>query len=282
MIKIIQDSSLRHNKIQTSPIHKWDNNDFRQVDDCVAIESPLEIRIGHQSDTLHTLAVTMCSPTDIIDLVTGYLLTENITKDINHLHNIEVFDNEMGLIAEVFLSEDIDIQPYLNKRQGPVHASCGICGKTDFDDVLVFNYADLKPSSLNISSELLCSLPKKLNQTQHAYQKTGGLHACALFDFTGELLLMREDVGRHNALDKLIGAASKQGLLPLNDLIILLSGRISFELVHKSLMAGAMTLCAIGAPSSLSIETAQSNGMNLIGFIQASGYNHYTLTTHKP
>lgn len=282
MIKIIQDSSLSHNKIQTSPIHKWDNNDFRQVDDFIATESPLEIRLGHQPEKFHTLAVTMCSPADIKDLVTGYLLTENIINNLKDLQKIEVFDNEIGLITEVLISEDIDIQPYLNKRQGAVHASCGICGKTDFDDLLVFNYANLKPSTHNLSSEVICSLPRKLKQAQLAYKKTGGLHASALFDKNGNIILMREDVGRHNALDKLIGAALKQWLLPLNDSTILLSGRVSFELVHKSLMAGAMTLCAIGAPSSLSIETAQSNGMNLIGFIQASGYNHYTSTTHNP
>lgn len=275
MIKIIQDSPLRHNKIQSSPIHKWLNNEIHQVDDYIAIESPLEIRLGQSDDNFQTLTTTMCSPDDIQDLVMGYLYTENIIKNKSEIIKIEVFDNTIGLVAEVLLSNSINISTFLNKRQGVVHASCGICGKTDFDDVLVFKYKHLKTFNAALTPELICSLPEKLNQAQAAFQKTGGLHASALFNSDGKLRLIKEDIGRHNALDKLIGAALEQNLLPLTDAIIVLSGRVSFELVHKSLMAGAMTLCAIGAPSSLSIEIAANNGMNLIGFAHESGYNIY-------
>lgn len=275
MIKIIQDSRLSHNKIQSSEISKIKNHDYCQQSDYLAVETPLEIRLGHNQTQLHSFAVTMCSPADIEDLIVGYLFTEAIIQKPQDIESIHIFDNELGMVAETILVKSIDYKKYLNKRQSRVHASCGVCGKTEFDDLLTFNYPTTTTQNPEIPAEIIQSLPEKLNQQQQAFAQTGGLHASALFDQLGNLLDVKEDIGRHNALDKLIGAALNKDSIPLSECVVLLSGRISFELVHKSLMAGVKTLTAIGAPSSLSVEIAKVNQLNLIGFIKADGYNVY-------
>ena len=267
---------MTHNKIQKTEISKFTNSGSKQMPDYLAVEAPLEIRLtSNDSKEFATFVITMCSPEDIEDLVYGYLFTENIISQVVDIININIFDNELGLIAEVELDQSVNYKKHLNKRQGMAHASCGICGKTDFDDMLTFNYTKLKSSPENIPEGIIQSLPEKLNQQQQAFKTTGGLHACALFNNQGQLLCVREDIGRHNALDKLIGVALQKQFLPLSDCIILLSGRISFELVHKSLTAGVSTLAAIGAPSSLSVEIARLNGLMLLGFVNSDCYNVY-------
>ncbi|VAW35751.1 Sulfur carrier protein FdhD [hydrothermal vent metagenome] len=276
MIKIIQEYRLSNNKIQKLEIYKLNKNTVQQTDDYTAIEAPLEIRLGHDADSFQTLAVTMCSPSDIAELVTGYLFTENIIQRVSDILKIDVCNNELGIISEVILAKSICYDKFLNKRHGMIHASCGICGKTEFDDLLTYNYPAIIPSNNTYAADVILSLPQKLHKQQQAFLQTGGLHASALFSLAGDIILIKEDIGRHNALDKLIGAAIKQNLVPLSDYIILLSGRVSFELVHKSLMAGARILAAIGAPSSLSIEIAKVNDMTLLGFIKTAEYNIYS------
>ena len=266
---------MSQNKIQKSKILKIDENDSHQINDYLAVEAPLEIRLGHKSNEFKSFAITMCSPDDIGDLIYGYLFTENIIGEKSDILEINIFDNDLGLIAEVILGKSIAYEKYLNKRHGMVHASCGVCGKTEFDDLLTFNYPKLQLSANSISIEIIQSLPSMLNQHQQAFTKTGGLHASALFNANGDLIIAKEDIGRHNALDKLIGTALQQGLLPLTDYIVLLSGRVSFELVHKSLMAGVSSLAAIGAPSSLSVEIAKLNHLQLFGFVRNGGFNEY-------
>jgi FdhD protein len=271
---------MSHNKIQKTKISKVSHNESQPMTDYLAVEAPLEIRLTSNltsSDTKEfaTFVITMCSPENIEDFIYGYLFTESIISQTDDIIEINIFDNDLGLIAEVELDQAINYKKHLNKRQGMAHASCGICGKTDFDDMLTFNYTKLKSSPSKIPESIIQSLPEKLNQQQHAFKSTGGLHACAVFDKIGQLLHVREDIGRHNALDKLIGVALQKQLLPLSDCIILLSGRISFELVHKSLIAGVSTLAAIGAPSSLSVEIAKLNEMQLIGFVKPEGYKQY-------
>jgi len=266
---------LAHNKTQKSKIYKCSNNVIVEKDDDIAIECPLEIRLGHNNNEFQTLAITLCTPTDITDLIYGYLFTENIIIESKDILEIKIFDNDLGLIAEVLLNHKIAFEKFLYKRQGMVHTSCGVCGKTEFEDLLTFDYHRLEKPLNDIDPSIICSLPEKLSQKQQGFIKTGGLHACALFDSQGHILFIKEDIGRHNALDKLIGCALQQQLMPLNNDIILLSGRISFELVHKSLIAGLSHLSAIGAPSSLSIEMAQLNGLRLMGFVKAEGFNTY-------
>ncbi len=275
IVKIIQEYSLNHNKIRLINIVKYNNELVISREDSIAIESPLEIRLGYHKGSFQTLAITLCSPDEIVDLVYGQLYSEGIISHCSDVLSIQVFDNELGLIAEVILLKSIDYNKYLNKRHGMIHASCGICGKTEIDDLLTFQYTKNKQPIKSLSTHEICMLPEKLCQSQLAFKETGGVHACALFDKTGELLLLKEDVGRHNALDKLIGRALLQKLLPLSNKTILLSGRVSFELVHKALISGVTTLAAIGAPSSLSIEIAQANNLRLLGFVKNTGFNEY-------
>lgn len=261
------------NKTQKTTISKQNGNVVNSICDYIASETPLEIRLGHSNHEFKSLAITLCSPDDIDDLIYGYLFTESIIRQAVDILSINTFDNDLGLIAEVILDKSIAYDEFLNKRHGMVHASCGVCGKTEFDDLLTFNYHEIKPQK--IDPLIIQSLPHKLNQAQTAFKQTGGLHASALFDDKGELIMVKEDIGRHNALDKLIGAGLQQGLLPLSQYTVLLSGRVSFELVHKSLMAGVPTLAAIGAPSSLSVEVTNLNKLNLIGFLKDDGFNVY-------
>ena len=266
------------NIIQKSILQHVNENGKVAKQDCLAVESPLEIRIGYENnqDGFFTLAITLCSPSDIKFLVTGYLYSENIIKKYSQIHNIEIYESEFGTIAEVILDNRIDIQNHLHKRQSVMHSSCGVCGKTEFDELMMISYSEIKSSSIQISDDIITSLPEKLNSHQKGFAQTGGIHASALFDKDGQLIFVKEDIGRHNALDKTIGKALIDDMLPLTNHIILLSGRVSFELVHKALMAGLSTLVAIGAPSSLSVELAKANNLTLIGFVKINSFNIYT------
>jgi len=262
-------------KTQKATIKKHTIDGSCQLEDSIAIESPLEIRLGHDKEHFQTLAITLCTPDNIEDLIYGYLLTEGIIAGQSDVIEINLFDNELGLIVEVILTKSIAYAKNLNKHQGMIHASCGMCGKTEIDDLLMFDYAPLEKNGNKINPKIICSLPEKLWQSQKSFVQTGGTHASALFDDEGQLICVREDIGRHNALDKLIGYCLQQNLLPLSGKIILLSGRVSFELVHKSLIAGVTTLAAIGAPSSLSVEIAKLNELQLLGFVKGLGFNRY-------
>ncbi|MEZ5495418.1 MAG: formate dehydrogenase accessory sulfurtransferase FdhD [Gammaproteobacteria bacterium] len=264
---------MPHNKIQHSKISRFKNNEIETVDDLVAVELPLEIRLGY-ADQFTTLVITMCSPADIEDLIYGYLYSEGIIDNINQIENIEVFDVDFGVVAEVRCSKDVEIDKNLSKRQSVSHSSCGICGKTEIDAIITKNYPKIIKQPL-LSSNQIFTLSQQMKQQQGAFQQTGGVHACALYDEKANLLSVKEDIGRHNALDKLIGESLVKGLLPLSKNIILLSGRVSYEMIHKSLMSGVSHLVAIGAPSSLSIELAKVNNLHLYGFVKNDSYNVY-------
>lgn len=266
---------MSHNKILQTEILKSCDNKVHNKSDFVAVETPLEIRLGHDKDKFYSLATTMCSPDDIKDFLCGYLYTENIINKAKEIIQVDLFNSEMGLISEIILDKSIDYDKFLNQRHSFVHASCGVCGKTKLDELLTYKYPQIKPVNKDVAPHIIQSLPDKLSDHQQAFAKTGGIHASALFTNDGDLVLAKEDIGRHNALDKLIGAALNNKILPLNDYILLLSGRISFELVHKSLIAGVKHIAAIGAPSTLSIEIAKFNNMSVYGFVKSSGFNQY-------
>lgn len=276
---------MPHNKVKLIQLDKFSEQNFVRKDDYLAVESPLEIRVGHDAVKFYTLAVTLCTPAEIEHLVYGYLFTETIISQANDILSVQVFDNEFGLVVEILLIKEVEFSSYLNKRSHTVHTSCGLCGKTSFDDLLTCNYPTIDKANSSVPNSVILSLPQKLNQQQKSFAQTGGLHASALYSLQGELLILKEDIGRHNALDKLIGVALEQDLLPLTDYIILLSGRVSFELVHKSLLAGLSTLVSIGAPSSLSVEVAKFNNLTLLGFIKPDQFNVYhnqNLAISKP
>ncbi len=275
MIKIIQDYPLPYNKIQRQSICQFKANKRLKRDDFLAVEMPVEIRLSQKNQHFETLTITMCSPTEIADLVYGHLFTEAIITEVNQVLSIELFDEAFGVIVEVVVKASVDFNNHLNHRSKVAHASCGVCGKNSLEHIFMQKYPKIV-SDVEVSADVILSLPEKIHDKQLAFSQTGGVHACGLFSATGELLYLREDIGRHNALDKLIGVALQKNMLPLSNLTILLSGRVSFELVHKCLMAGTATVAAIGAPSSMSVEVAQLNGLTLIGFIKKNRYNIYT------
>jgi len=257
---------------------------FELKEDLVATEEPLEIVLVYNKNNkpvYKTISITMRTPGDDENLVRGFLFTEGIllhpTKEING------FEYRFSCQGDVFEQQTILVhlkpEAYPNIDQLDRHfytnSSCGVCGKTSIDLVLDNCSFLLKKESPLVTNKTLFSLMDTLTKDQRLFQLTGGIHACGLFDTDGNLLDKAEDVGRHNALDKLIGKALMNEFIPLDDKIILLSGRASFEMIHKACMAGTAVVAAVGAPSSLAVETAEAMGMSLIGFLKAGSANIY-------
>ena len=252
--------------------------------DLLAVEEPLEIRLGYGDATdrqQRSISVTMRTPGHDFELALGFLFTEGIIQTRQQVHSIryctdlgrqEATDN----IVRVELTPDVAVDLRNSERNFYTTSSCGVCGKASIEAVRNTGCPVLPASQPFIDAEIVHELPRKLRDAQAVFAHTGGLHAAALFDQNGTLLLLREDVGRHNALDKVIGAALQQGLLPLHDSLLFLSGRISFELVQKALMAGIPLVAAVGAPSSLAVQIADEVGMTLLGFVRNQSFNIYT------
>jgi FdhD protein len=254
------------------------------TDDCLVTEEPLEIILKYQKNgnTVHkTLSITMRTPGDDENLVRGFLFTEGVLK--NPVNEIDQFEFRFNCNAEPVEQQTIivhlkdGIYPEIDnlERHFYTSSSCGVCGKTSIDLALDNCSFILKKNWPVISLDILYDLPELLNHTQEIFQKTGGIHACAIFDTQGKVLLTAEDIGRHNALDKLVGKALMQSIVPLQDHLILLSGRASFELVQKAFMIGTPILAAVGAPSSLAVETAEAFGLTLVGFLKKGKANVY-------
>ena len=260
-----------------------DKNSFASspAEDLLAVETPLEIRIvyGPEADRQQkNISVTMCTPGHDTELATGFLFTEGIIRnreDILKCIALEEAGNSGGNIVIAELMPGITFDPKKIERHFYTSSSCGVCGKSSIEAVKnVFSKTEVK-DQIGISAPVLTKLPDTLRKQQEVFEHTGGLHASALFDLKGELLLTREDVGRHNALDKLIGAALTSGDIPLDHHILLLSGRASFELIQKAAMAGIKFVCAVGAPSSLAVELAKECEMTLVGFLRDGRFNIY-------
>jgi FdhD protein len=217
----------------------------------------------------------MCTPGYDEELATGFLFTEGLIKkkdDIVRCLSLSESGNNI-VIAE--LKPGISFDPKKIERHFYTSSSCGVCGKSSIDAVKnVFTNERVK-DNISISASVITKLPEALRKQQEVFEHTGGLHASALFDLNGRLLLTREDVGRHNALDKLVGAALMAEYLPLDHHILLLSGRASFELIQKAAMAGIKIVCAVGAPSSLAVELAKETNMTLVGFLRDGRFNIY-------
>jgi FdhD protein len=231
------------------------------VDDRVAVEEPLEIRVGGAP-----IAVTMRTPGHDEELALGFCVSEGIPARAARPPE-DLAANTIEIAAEGFDAAAL-------KRNFYTSSSCGVCGKGALEAIAVD--APRVESDLNVPSELVAVLPDRLRAAQHAFAVTGGLHATGLFDRRGELLCVREDVGRHNAMDKVVGWSLGAGLLPLADKILCVSGRLSFELVQKAAVAGCPMLVAVGAPSSLAVELARDRGITLCGFVRDGSLNVYT------
>ncbi len=252
--------------------------------DQLAAEEPLEIRVGFEADGQRqhrTLSVTMRTPGHDEELAAGFLLTEGIIHDKADLLGIIPCPDvqkaeEAGNVVRAELAAHVKVDFAAMERHFYTSSSCGVCGKTSIDAVRTASCPVLPATGPHLRYAVVHQLPDKLRAAQAGFEQTGGQHASALFTPQGELLLLREDVGRHNALDKVIGAALLAGWLPLHQHILLVSGRVSFELVQKAAAAGIGILAAVGAPSSLAIQAAESFGMTVLGFVRNERFNVYS------
>ena len=253
--------------------------EVRQRSDAVATEEPLEIRVHHDGDD-YLSSVTMRTPGNDFELASGWLLAEGIVRrhdDVTRMAycvDRNVGEEQRYNIVNVHLRTDVQRNLSSIERNFFTTSACGVCGKAGIDQLAT--KAHRIDSTLSVRAETIRSLPEKLRSAQGVFERTGGLHAAGLFDSSGELLGLREDVGRHNALDKLLGWALLEKMLPLSDCIVLVSGRASFELAQKSVVAGLPVMCAVSAPSSLAIQVAEDFNMTLIGFLRDDRFNVYT------
>ena len=245
----------------------------------MAAEEPLEIRLSGTP-----LAVTMRTPGDDFDLVHGFLATEGVIAsdaDVLALRYCDSVDDDgrnTYNVVDVDLAAGVQPPQAALDRNFLTSSSCGVCGKASIDAIRTRTRHDVAADALRLPLEVLLTLPDRLRAAQQVFEKTGGLHAAGLFTAAGELVALREDVGRHNAVDKVVGDAVRAGRLPLAGHVLMVSGRASFELTQKAAMAGIPVLAAVSAPSSLAVELAADVGITLVGFLRGDGCNVYTRT----
>jgi FdhD protein len=264
--------------VSTTPIKikKASSHQLFDANDQLAIEEPLEIQIIYQDKTdriQRTISITMRTPGNDEDLALGFLFTEGIIQNKRQIANTHISPFENKALITINENETLNLQN--TERNFYTTSSCGVCGKTSIEaikTISIYNITD----NIHISPSVFYQLEQQLRKQQTLFDSTGGLHASALFNLEGNFITLREDVGRHNALDKLIGAAFSKEELPLTNKILLLSGRASFELVQKATMAGIKIIAAVGAPSSLAVQLAEEAGITLVGFLRNEQFNIYT------
>ncbi|MFN7944544.1 MAG: formate dehydrogenase accessory sulfurtransferase FdhD [Blastocatellia bacterium] len=251
--------------------------------DLLAVEEPLEIRLGFATEdnfAHKSISITMRTPGSDFELATGFLFTEGIITSADQIEQIRhcgkpVGEAQLHNVVRIDLKTGAKVDFKRLERHFYTSSSCGVCGKTSIE-ALQTAACPVLPEGPIVAAQVIHELPSKLRAAQAVFDCTGGLHASALFDAEGRLLALREDVGRHNALDKLIGAELLERRVPLNNYILLVSGRASFELVQKALMGGLPILAAVGAPSSLAVQLAREFRMTLLGFVRENRFNVYT------
>lgn len=256
-----------NHQIQEVFITRYRSGNKQIEDDFVAIESPLQININHRPTT-----ITMRTPGDDIALALGFLFTEGMLGNIDDIEVISQIDkNTVNIIPR----EGYKIEAASLERNFYSTSSCGVCGKSSVESIMSKSKYVPPVKNTEIKHETLFGLQEHLRSLQAAFEVTGGIHASAIFDPDGRYLYHSEDVGRHNALDKLIGHALMAGKIPLDEHILLLSGRASFELIQKASMAGIPIIASVGAPSSLAVDLASANELTLVGFLKKTGFNVY-------
>lgn len=251
--------------------------------DLLAVEEPLEIRLAYHRNGRReqkSISITMRTPGDDFALACGFLFGEGIVTSAADVTGVRHCGPAVGPlklrnVVRVELAPHVAIDFERLQRHFYTSSSCGVCGKTSIEALGVAGASDLE-DHVRVLAEVLHRLPDELRRSQNVFDQTGGLHASALFDADGRLLIVREDVGRHNALDKLIGSELLAGRLPLEGKVLLVSGRSSFELVQKALVARIPIMAAVGAPSSLAVELARQFGMTLVGFLRGGRFNIYS------
>ena len=263
---------------------KYESKVLNEFDDQISIEEPLEIILKYKDKKTwveKTISITMRTPGHDEDLVRGFLFNERVVEQINHIDNIELVGDPVGqyklknkAVATINNSENIDIDKI--KRNFLTNSSCGVCGKTSLDSLEIIKKDKILRSTPKINHEIIMKSPLMLRQNQSEFAKTGGIHASGLFDKKGNVIALREDVGRHNALDKLIGLVLKENLLDNNSQFLTCSGRLNFDLVQKALMANIGVLVGVGAPTSLAVDLAKKFNMTLVGFVKDKSFNIYS------
>jgi len=262
-------------------ITKVTSNGSNVAPDLMAVEEPLEIRVGYGllgDRQQKSLSVTMRTPGHDYELATGFLFTEGIIDFYDQIESIKYCEDvgrqeEKENVVRVELKPDVKLDLDKLQRNFYTSSSCGVCGKSSIEAVNVT--CQRVADNIQFSNEVIHGLPNKLREAQQIFEHTGGLHAVGLFDLNGKLLLTREDVGRHNAMDKIIGACLFKKEIPISNGIIMLSGRASFELIQKALRAGVPVIAAVGAPSSLAVSLAKDMGVTLMGFVRENSFNVY-------
>ncbi len=261
-------------------ITRVENGTSASAEDLLVTEEPLEIRLGYGPEHDRTeirLSVTMRTPGNDEELARGFLYTEGLITDAGQLLRVAYCENvkeeERGNVVRAELHPSVEVDPAKWQRNFYTTSSCGVCGKSSIEAVQV-NCPTPLPKAPELSHALVTALPDRMRAAQTVFKHTGGIHAAALFNAQGELLLLREDVGRHNAVDKVIGAAQLVNL-PFDACVLLVSGRAGFELVQKCVVAGIPAMAAVGAPSSLSVQLARASGLLLIGFLRDQRFNIY-------
>jgi len=258
--------------IQLTQVTEWDDGNVRTTQDSLAAEEPLEIRLGGIP-----LTVTMRTPGNDLELAAGFLLTEGIIKTPEQIAVLRINPPENGGNANVVEVElqNTDFDPKDLQRNFFAASSCGICGKASINAIRVRGL-HLKEGGFRVDPDLLCRLPESLRSEQAVFSRTGGLHAAALFDGEGQLVVLREDIGRHNSVDKIAGWALLEKKLPLSQHAMLVSGRGGFEIVQKALASGIPVLASVSAPSSLAVKLAREFGLTLIGFLRGRRFVIYS------
>jgi FdhD protein len=248
-------------------IRRKQDGSLEYLRDDLTIEEPLEIRISGKP-----LATTMRTPGHDEELAAGFLVSEAIVRDRSAIAGISR-DSDNRVIVD--LARGVELKLNSAQRFGTISSSCGLCGKTSIDEIRQ-NFPAIESTNVRIDIETLISLPQKLRKAQSDFSRTGGIHAAGIFASSGELKIVREDIGRHNAVDKAIGRAFLDELLPLNRHVLLVSGRASFEIVQKALAAGIPIVAAVSAPSTLAVDFARESNQTLIGFLRPPSFNAYS------
>jgi FdhD protein len=263
------DSGAR--SVSFSTVSEWNDRKVRRLRDSLVVEEPLQIRLGKRP-----LSVTMRTPGDEFELAAGFLFTEGIIRSAKDVANLR-FGNGAGSdrnVVDVELKHRKTLSSMRLKRNFLASSSCGLCGKAFIEGCRLEGIKRPNPR-FRLDPEILCGFPKTLRSAQVVFGRTGGLHAAALFEASGKLIAVKEDVGRHNAVDKLIGWALLQGRIPLADCALLASGRGGFEIIQKSLVAGVPLLASVSAASDLAVQLARECGLTLVGFLRGRRFVCY-------
>ena len=265
-------------------VFKFKSNKFEEIDDLISIEEPLEISIKFKDQDKwvnQILSITMRTPGHDEDLVRGFLFNEQIVQNISHIKSIKSFGDKVGqykiqnkILATLNNSQNVNITKI--KREFLTNSSCGVCGKSSLDALEIIKKDKTSLTEPKLTKEVILQSPEVLRNSQSEFSKTGGIHASGLFASNGKLIAISEDVGRHNALDKLVGNILNNKLLNSKEQFITCSGRLNFELVQKVLMTNIGIMIGVGAPTSLAIDLANKFNMTLIGFVKKDSFNVYT------